>query len=92
MMIILFSLSAIMLLTSIGCGFYRLIRGPRLLDQILAFDYICICILALICLRSMYLATDIYLELILIFSLLGFATVISFMEVFFARLQRKKND
>ena len=92
MMTIIFIFSALILLSSLGCGFYRLARGPRLLDQILAFDYICICILALITLRSMYLGTDVYLELILIFSLLGFATVISFMEVFFARLQRKKND
>jgi multisubunit Na+/H+ antiporter MnhF subunit len=92
MIIILFSLSAIMLLASLGCGFYRLARGPSLLDQILAFDYVSVCILALIALRSMYLGTDVYLELILIFSLLGFATVISFMEVFFARRQRKNND
>ena len=81
-----------MLIISLACGLYRLSRGPRLLDQILAFDYLCICILALISLRSMYLGTDVYLELILIFSLLGFATVISFMEVFFAHLKRKKND
>ncbi|MBN4066688.1 hypothetical protein JYU14_01225 [Simkania negevensis] len=92
MMTIIFSLSAVILFASLGCGLYRLVRGPRLLDQVLAFDYICVCILALITLRSMYLGTDVYLEVILIFSLLGFATVISFMEAFFARLQRKKKD
>ncbi|MFT4551576.1 MAG: multisubunit Na+/H+ antiporter MnhF subunit [Chlamydiales bacterium] len=92
MTIFIFYVCTVILLTSLLCGAYRLARGPSLLDQILAFDYICVCILSLITLKSIYLGTDLYLEIILIFSLLGFATVISFMEVFFARLKKNEGD
>lgn len=70
----------------IFCGFYRLLMGPNTLNRILAFDYLTACIIALIAVYSAQHQTTEYLEIILIFSLLGFATVISFMEVFFAKM------
>ncbi|MEC7838597.1 MAG: monovalent cation/H+ antiporter complex subunit F [Chlamydiota bacterium] len=69
-------------------GLVRLFIGPRTLDRVLAFDYLCGVIIALITVHSIQIGSFSYIEMILIFSLLGFATVISFMEVFFARLKR----
>lgn len=66
-------------------GFIRLIKGPSTLDRILAFDYLSACIICFIALYSIDSGSISYLELILIFGLLGFATVISFMEIYFYR-------
>lgn len=82
------------LLLFFGCffGFYRLIAGPNTLNRILALDYLAVCSVALIALYSIERQTAEFAELILIFSLLGFATIICFMEVFFAKRRRGKND
>lgn len=78
-----------MILLGCACACWRLYKGPDTLNRILAFDYLSACIISLIALHSIQIQTDRYLEMILIFSLLGFATVISFMEAFFGRLRRK---
>lgn len=67
-----------------GCGIWRLWIGPNTRNRILAFDYLCCTIVAAMVLHSFEKVSALYLELIMIFSLLGFATVIAFMEVFFA--------
>ncbi|MCB1135686.1 MAG: Na(+)/H(+) antiporter subunit F [Chlamydiia bacterium] len=74
-----------MLLLGLLCGAYRFCRGPTLLDRILAFDYISVCLIAFIAVYSIQGRTTQYLELILIFSLLGFTTMVGFMEALYAR-------
>ncbi len=78
----------IMLYLSFILGLIRLFIGPQTLDRILAFDYLSGVIIALITVHSIQVKAFSYIEMILIFSLLGFATIISFMEVYFARLKR----
>lgn len=78
----------IVLYLSFVIGVARLFKGPKTLDRILAFDYLCGLIIALIAVHSIQIKSFSYIEMILIFSLLGFATVISFMEVFFVRLRK----
>lgn len=82
------------LLLSLGLllGFLRLSKGPDILNRILAFDYCCACTVGLVAVYSVQAGTDAYLELVMIFSLLGFATVICFMEAFFSRIKEKNSD
>jgi len=60
-------------------GLVRLARGPTVLDRVLAFDLIATCAVAMVLLLSIQWNTALYLELILIFSLLGFLTTVAFV-------------
>ena len=60
-------------------GLIRLARGPTVLDRVLAFDLIATCAVAMVLLLSIHWNTALYLELILIFSLLGFLTTVAFV-------------
>jgi len=60
-------------------GFYRVARGPSILDRVMAFDLITTCAVGIIALLSIQWHTSLYLELILVFSLLGFLTTIAFV-------------
>ncbi len=60
-------------------GLVRLARGPTVLDRILAFDLIATSLVGLIVLLSVQWRTALYLELILVFSLLGFAGTVAFV-------------
>lgn len=53
-------------------GFYRLARGPTVVDRIIAFDAVVLCAVGMIVLLSRTWETPVYLELILIVSSLGF--------------------
>jgi len=65
-------------------GFYRLARGPTVVDRILAFDAVVLCAVAMTALLSRWWQSVYYMELILIVSSLGFFGTVTF--VFF--LQR----
>lgn len=67
-----------LLTISIFLGLYRLVRGPSVMDRVMAFDLITTCAVAIIALLSIQWQTALYLELILIFSLLGFLTTVAF--------------
>jgi len=54
------------------CGVYRLFFGPSRVDRILSFDMIAISVVAMISELSLMGRTPEFLELILVFSLLGF--------------------
>jgi multisubunit Na+/H+ antiporter MnhF subunit len=60
-------------------GLVRLARGPNVMDRVLAFDLITTCAVGMIVLLSIRWRTVLYLELILIFSLLGFFTTVAFV-------------
>ncbi|MBK9139723.1 MAG: sodium:proton antiporter [Verrucomicrobia bacterium] len=60
-------------------GLARLVKGPTVLDRILAFDLIATSIVGMIALLSVKWRTAMYLELILVFSLLGFAGTVAFV-------------
>jgi len=71
------------------CGFVRLRRGPSVLDRILAFDLIATCVVAMVVLLSVKWSTPMYLEAILIVSLLGFFTTVAFVYYFFGSNSRR---
>jgi multisubunit Na+/H+ antiporter MnhF subunit len=73
------NLSLAVLVISVLLALYRLARGPTLLDRILAFDLIAICAIGMIVVLSMKWRTPLFMELILIFALLGFFGTVAFV-------------
>lgn len=67
------------LTAAILLGLYRLARGPHVIDRVMAFDLITTCAVGMIVLLSIQWNTPLYLELILIVSLLGFLTTVAFV-------------
>lgn len=55
---------------------YRLIRGPEVVDRILALDTFSINTIALLILDGMYLRSEIYFEAALVIAMLGFVTTV----------------
>ena len=68
-----------LLTLAIVCGLVRLARGPTVIDRIMAFDLITTSAVGMIVLLSIQWKTAMYLELILIFSLLGFFGTVAFV-------------
>ncbi|MDI1251211.1 MAG: monovalent cation/H+ antiporter complex subunit F [Lacunisphaera sp.] len=68
-----------LLLVAMVLGFWRLARGPTVVDRILAFDAVVLCAVGLTVVLSRVWHTDFYLELILIISSLGFFGTVAFV-------------
>lgn len=68
-----------LLTVAVGCGLVRLARGPTVIDRIMAFDLITTSAVGMIVLLSIQWRSALYLELILIFSLLGFFGTVAFV-------------
>lgn len=64
---------------AIGLSLLRLVRGPTVIDRIIAFDLIATAAVGMVVLLSIQWQTALYLELILIFSLLGFFGTVAFV-------------
>jgi multisubunit Na+/H+ antiporter MnhF subunit len=64
---------------AIALGMVRLVRGPTVIDRIMAFDLITTSGVGMIVLLSIRWKTAMYLELILIYSLLGFFSTVAFV-------------
>lgn len=79
MMIFALYFAYVALTGSILLGLYRLARGPHVIDRVMAFDLITTCAVGMIVLLSIQWNTSLYLELILIVSLLGFLTTVAFV-------------
>lgn len=56
----------------------RMRRGPTLVDRILAFDTVCVMIVGFMVLLSLSWSSQDYLDMILVFTLLGFFSTIAF--------------
>lgn len=70
------------LVASVALGFYRLFKGPSVVDRIIAFDAVVICAVALVVALSKMWHTPVFLELILIVSSLGFFSTVAFVYYF----------
>lgn len=80
-----------MLVVSVLLALYRLRRGPSVLDRILAFDLISTCVVGMVVVLSVAWRTSVFMEAILVVSLLGFFTTVAF--VFYLSRQRlERND
>lgn len=65
-------ISEILLALSVLVGLFRLIKGPTIVDRIIAFDLVVLTVVAFTALLSIQEKTPHFVELILVISLLGF--------------------
>lgn len=56
--------------------FYRFIKGPHLVDRVIAFDVMTVASLGFIALLSVFLQREMYLDVNIIYGLLSFTSVI----------------
>lgn len=71
-------LSFAMLWLSVVLALVRMVRGPTVMDRLLSFDSVTIAVVGLMVVLSALWETDLYLDLILIISLVGFVTTVAF--------------
>ncbi len=68
-----------LLVIAVLAALYRMVKGPSVLDRILSFDLVAICGVAFMAILSIRWKTTYFLELILVFSLLGFFGTVAFV-------------
>lgn len=69
----------------------RLIIGPTTLDRILAFDAVALCAAGMVILFSVQTSSVYFIEVLLIFSLLGFTTVLGYLD-YLSHLKKKNTE
>ena len=72
-------ISFAMLTLAILLAWWRMARGPTVVDRILCFDAIAICVVGMIILLSIRWNSSLFLELILVVTLLGFMSGVAFV-------------
>lgn len=70
----------VMLSAAALLALYRLLAGPTVLDRVISFDMSATCIVGMIGLVSVLWDSTLYIEIMLIFSLLGFVGTIAFVS------------
>ena len=78
------------LLLAILLGLWRLALGPTVLDRIVAFDVVTVSVVGLMGLLSLWWRTTDYLELILVFTLLGFVGTVALTQYLQKTLERRE--
>jgi multisubunit Na+/H+ antiporter MnhF subunit len=58
-------------------GIWRVARGPTVIDRMLAFDLVAVTVVGTIGLLTVLWETPMFLELILVYSLLGFLSTVA---------------
>jgi multisubunit Na+/H+ antiporter MnhF subunit len=70
---------AVLLSVASVLAVWRLMRGPTILDRIIGFDMLTVCTIGLVVLSSVWWKTHMYIEMMIIFSLLGFIGTVAFV-------------
>lgn len=73
----LFEASIYVLVVAMLLGFWRLAKGPSVIDRIIAFDAMVMCALGQVVLLSRLWFTALYLDLVLIVMSLGFVSALA---------------
>ncbi|MGB3387758.1 MAG: K+/H+ antiporter subunit F [Pseudaminobacter sp.] len=76
-LILAIALSQLFLIAAMGCNLYRMVRGPRAQDRVLAFDALYVNAMLLLLTFGIRSGTTLYFELALIISLLGFVSTVA---------------
>lgn len=69
----------VLLLAATILALGRLLAGPSILDRIISFDLVAIGIVGMMVLLSVWWKTHLFVEIMLIFSLLGFVGTVAFV-------------
>lgn len=67
----------------------RVVRGPTMLDRTIGFDMLATTVVGAVVLLSVLWHTQLYIELMLIFSLLGFVGAVAFISYLHADLRQR---
>jgi multicomponent K+:H+ antiporter subunit F len=62
------------LMAAMACTVYRLVRGPRAQDRVLAFDAFYVCGMLLLLTFGIRTGSEVYFEAALVIALLGFVS------------------
>jgi len=68
----MFDIIMILLLFSLFLTLLRFLKGPTLTDRVITFDVLSIMSLAMLVILSLYFKREIYLDIALVFGLIGF--------------------
>jgi len=68
----MFEFIIVLLLLSISIALYRFLKGATLSDRVVAFDVISIMSVSLLVILSLYFQRSFYLDIALVFGLIGF--------------------
>lgn len=71
---------------------WRVLNGPTKLDRVIGFDLLAVCTVAMAVLISIHWQTHLFVELMLIFSLLGFVGTIAFISYLTQDSTREKRQ
>ena len=80
MMTTVLTIAFIILALSIACALLRLGLGPTAVDRIMAFDLIATATVGMIVLLAIQWKTAMYLDMILVYTLLGFCGTVTFVH------------
>lgn len=81
----------VMLSVAVILALYRLLVGPSILDRIIGFDMVAICIVGMIILVSVEWQSTLFVEIMLIFSLLGFMGSVAYVSFLASNPSRLKD-
>lgn len=73
---------------AVGLAMVRLVRGPTMVDRMLAFDLVAVCGVGMIAIVSLLRRTNEHLELVIVYSLVGFVGTVAMTRY----LQRSHGD
>lgn len=82
----------VMLSAAAVLALYRLIVGPSILDRIIGFDMVAICIAGMIIVVSLRWQSALYIEIMLIFSLLGFLGTVAYVSFLASNQDKLRRD
>jgi multicomponent K+:H+ antiporter subunit F len=71
------NISQILLAGAMACGAFRLVRGPRAQDRVLAFDSLYVSAMLLLLAFGIRSGSTLYFEAALIIALLGFVSTVA---------------
>ncbi len=71
---------------------WRVVFGPRILDRVVAYDTVAVCIVGMMVLLSVRWHTGHLIEIMLIFSLLGFMGSIAFVTYLNTVIPRQRDS
>ncbi len=86
------SISFVILAAATLIALRRVFSGPSVLDRIIGFDAGAICMIGMIVLLSVFWKTALLIEIMMIFSLLGFVGTIAFVSYLNTAIPRQRKS
>ena len=71
------NLAMIIIMIAIALGIYRLVKGPTVVDRVIALDLLTLISIALIAMIAHITSRFIYIDVALVYGLLSFLSVLS---------------